>query len=143
MQEAKKEDSVKVNYTGKLADGTVFDSSANREPLQFKLGAGEVIPGFEEAIIGMQEGTKKTVNISSDQAYGPYQDDLVIEVSKNKLPDNLKLELGQKLTMKMNDNSQIMVTVTDIRDEAISIDANHPLAGKDLTFDIELIGINP
>lgn len=142
MPAAKKHDTVRVNYTGKLNDGSVFDSSQERDPLQFKLGAGEVIPGFENAVIGMETGAKKTITIGVDKAYGPHRDDLVVKVSKKQLPEDLKPEVGQQLAVNLKDDRQALVTVTDIGEEEITIDANHPLAGQSLTFEIELLSID-
>ena len=134
-------DTVQVNYTGKLADGTVFDSSIGREPLEFTLGAGQVIPGFEEAVFGMKVGEKKTVTIPVDEAYGPYRDELVAEVSREKLPADLTPEVGQQLAVKRSDGATGIVTIISVSDNTVTIDANHPLAGKDLTFEIELVKI--
>jgi len=143
MPHAKKEDIVRVNYTGRLEDGTVFDTSTDGDPLEFRLGAGEVIPGFEEAVIGMNEGAKKTVTLPSDQAYGPRREDLMIQVDRDKLPDDLKPEVGQRLAVELGEEQRAVVVVTEVTDAAITIDANHPLAGEALTFDIELVGLNP
>jgi peptidylprolyl isomerase len=140
--QAKNGDTVQVNYTGKLADGTVFDSSVGREPLEFTLGAGQMIPGFEKAVFGMKVGEKKTVTIPVDEAYGPHRDDLVIEVPRDKLPAGLTPEVGQQLGVKQADGSTAVVTITNVSDNnTVTIDANHPLAGKDLTFEIELVKI--
>jgi peptidylprolyl isomerase len=139
--QAKNGDTVQVNYTGKLADGTVFDSSIGREPLEFTLGAGQVIPGFEKAVFGMKVGEKKTVTIPVDEAYGPHRDDLVAEVPREKLPSDLTPEVGQQLGVKRSDGGTSIVTITSVSDNTVTIDANHPLAGKDLTFEIELVKI--
>ena len=134
-------DTVQVNYTGKLADGTVFDSSIGREPLEFTLGTGQVIPGFEKAVLGMKVGEKKTVTIPVDEAYGPHHDDLVAEVPREKLPEDITPEVGQQLGVKRTDGGTSIVTIISVSDNAVTIDANHPLAGKDLTFEIELVKI--
>jgi FKBP-type peptidyl-prolyl cis-trans isomerase 2 len=134
-------DTVQVNYTGKLADGTVFDSSVGREPLEFTLGADQMIPGFEKAVFGMKVGEKKTVTIPVDEAYGPYRDDLVAEISRERLPSDLTPEVGQQLAVKRSDGATGIVTIISVSDNTVTIDANHPLAGKELTFEIELVKI--
>ncbi|MGK7954038.1 MAG: peptidylprolyl isomerase [Crocosphaera sp.] len=141
MTQAKLGDTVKVNYTGKLQDGTVFDSSVNRDPLQFSLGEGQVIAGFEEAVVGMSPGDSKSVTIPSEQAYGPYQDELVIVVDEKQMPSDVSVEVGQQLQMRHSSGQAVPVTVTNITDDKVTLDANHPLAGKDLTFEIELVTI--
>ncbi len=139
---AKNGDTVQVNYTGKLADGTVFDSSVGRDPLEFTLGKGNMIPGFEKAVLGMKVGEKKTVTIPSDEAYGPHLDDMVIEVPEEKLPSNIEPKVGQMLEATGQNGEKIRFTITNISDNStVTLDANHPLAGKDLTFDIELVKI--
>jgi peptidylprolyl isomerase len=138
---AKDGDTVKVHYSGTLEDGTVFDTSAGGEPLEFTIGEGMIIPGFEEAVIGMQVEDSKTVNIPADQAYGPHDDNLLIEVDRDELPEGLEPEVGQQLQSMGEDGSITMVTVTDVTDTTITVDANHPLAGEDLTFEIELVEI--
>ncbi|MBE9217168.1 peptidylprolyl isomerase [Plectonema cf. radiosum LEGE 06105] len=142
MTQAKAGNNVKVHYTGKLDDGTVFDSSIEREPLQFSLGSGNVIPGFEEAIIGMTPGESKTATIPPDQAYGPQREELVITVEKEQIPTDLSVEIGQQLQISQNDGQVIPVIVTDVSDSQVTLDANHPLAGQQLTFDIELVEVN-
>lgn len=140
--QAKNGNIVQVDYTGKLADGTVFDSSVGSEPLEFKLGAGQVIPGFEKAVLGMKVGEKKTVTIPANEAYGPRRDDLVIEVPRDKLPADLTPEVGQLLETTRPDGGKTIVVITNVSDNnTVTIDANHPLAGKDLTFEIELVKI--
>ena len=139
---AKNGDTVQVNYTGKLADGTVFDSSQGRDPLEFTLGRGDMIPGFEKEVLGMKVGDKKTFTIPSDEAYGPHLDNLVIEVSRDRLPGNVTPEVGMQLVMSAPDGKTIPATITKVTDNtSVTLDANHPLAGKDLTFDIELVKI--
>ncbi len=138
---AKSGDTVRVHYTGKYSDGTIFDSSSDGEPLQFTLGEGQLIPGFEQAVIGMQVGEEKTVEIPSDEAYGPHQDELVLVVSRAELPEGLELEVGQQLQLEQEDGRQILVLVTDLSESDVTLDANHPLAGEDLIFDIELVDI--
>ncbi len=139
--QAKNGDTVQVHYTGKLADGTVFDSSVERDPLEFTLGAGQMIPGFEKAVLGMKVGGKKTVTIPADEAYGPHRDELMLEVPREKLPSGLTPQVGQQLQMTRPDGGMIVVTITKVSDTTVTIDANHPLAGKDLTFEIELVKI--
>ncbi len=141
MPKVKEGDTVKVHYTGKLTeDGTVFDSSREREPLEFTLGEGKLIPGFEDAVVGMEEGDSTTVDLSSEDAYGERREDLELEVAKSDLPDNIDPEVGMQLQMQQQENGQaIPVQITAVEDDYVELDANHPLAGKDLTFDIELI----
>jgi len=141
MAQAKQGDAVKVNYTGRLDDGTVFDSSEGREPLEFTVGGGQVIPGFEAAVDGMAVGDSKTITIPCAEAYGPYREDMVLTVPREQLPEGLDPEVGQQLQMGQSEESMLFVSVTKVNDENITLDANHPLAGKDLTFDVELIAI--
>ena len=142
MTQAKVGDNVKVHYTGKLDDGTVFDSSVEREPLEFSLGSGNVIPGFEEAIIGMAPGESKTATIPVDQAYGPQREELVLKVEKEQIPSDLSVEIGQQLQISQNNGQVIPVVVTEVSDSQVTLDANHPLAGEQLTFDIKLVEVN-
>lgn len=141
MTQAKDGSTVQVNYTGKLEDGTVFDSSYDRHPLKFTLGKGQLIGGFEKAVVGMNTGEKKTVVIPAAEAYGPRQDQAVVEVERKNLPQNLDVQVGQRLELTQEDDSSLLVTVTATSESTITIDANHPLAGKDLTFEIELMSI--
>jgi peptidylprolyl isomerase len=141
MVQAKPGDTVKIHYTGKLDDGTVFDSSANREPLEFTINGGQVIPGFEKAVVGMAPGESKTEKIPMDQAYGPYREEMVIEVGRQQLPPELQPEVGQQLQVQQENGLTIPVLVTEVTEAKITLDANHPLAGEDLTFDIELVDI--
>lgn len=138
---AKANDKVKVHYTGKLTSGEVFDSSEGREPLEFTVGGGQMIKGFDEAVNGMGLNEKKTVNIPSAEAYGERREELIQEVPKNQLPEDMKPEVGQKLVATNDLGHQTYVSVTAVSDEAITVDANHELAGKDLVFDIELVEI--
>ncbi len=140
--EAKKGDAVKVHYTGKLEDGTVFDSSVSREPLGFTLGDGNMIKGFDAAVYGMVIGDKKTVTIPAVEAYGERRDDMMIEVPINQVPPNIQPEIGQQLVLQGEGGQPMPVTVVDLTEEKIVLDANHDLAGKDLIFDIELVTIN-
>jgi peptidylprolyl isomerase len=141
MAAAKKGDNVKIHYKGTLQDGTVFDSSEGREPLGFTLGGGQVIPGFDEAVMGMSEGEAKNVTIPVDKAYGPRNDELVMPVPLSQVPADLKPEVGQQLQMGGPDGQPVMVKIIDITDEHIMLDANPPLAGEDLIFDLELVAI--
>jgi peptidylprolyl isomerase len=141
MSEAKKGDMVKVHYTGRFEDGSLFDSSKDRGPLQFTLGNGEMIPGFENAIIGMKIGDTKTAKIAANEAYGPYIDDMVMRIGKDKFPADMELKTGLMLKIRQPEGNAINVMVTDISDDEVVLDANHPLAGKDLEFDIELVHI--
>ena len=141
MARAKYGDTVKVHYTGRLDDGTVFDTSANGEPLQFTIGSGQIIPGFEQAVVGMNPGESKTVKIPAEDAYGQRREDLIIEVEKSQLPEGLKPEVGLQLQSRQPDGRIIVLTIADISESHVTLDANHPLAGKDLTFDIQLIEI--
>jgi len=139
--QAKTGDTIKVHYTGRLQDGTVFDTSIGSELLEFTLGQGQIIPGFEEAVIGMQVGESKTVTIPVDKAYGPHRDDLIFEVDRDELPPDINPEVGMQLQKNQGDGSIAIVTITEVSETTITLDANHPLAGQDLTFDIELVEI--
>ena len=141
MSTAKTGDTVRVHYTGSLTDGTVFDSSREREPLSFQVGAGQVIPGFNDAVEGMEVGDKVDVTIESKDAYGDYRDDFVINVNPSDIPDEIDPEVGMDLQLHQQDGGAIPVKVTAVSDDAVTLDANHPLAGKDLKFEIELVGI--
>ncbi len=135
-------DTVNVHYTGTLDDGSVFDSSLGREPLQFTLGAGQMIPGFEQAVIGMELGETKTVTIPADQAYGPYYDDLVFVIPREQLPAGMEPAVGQKLQSQSATGQVMIVTVTEVSETSVTVDANHELAGEDLTFEIQLVEIS-
>ncbi len=141
MAQAKKGDTVRVHYTGKLDNGTVFDTSLKRNPLQFTLGNGQVIVGVENAVIGMNVGESKTVVIPMEQAYGPRRDDLIVTMNRDKLPPDLDAKVGQRLELTQADDQVSLVTVINVTEQSITLDANHPLAGKVLTFELELIGI--
>lgn len=141
MPKAKAGDSVKVHYTGKLKDGTVFDSSKDREPLAFQVGAGQMIKGFDAAVNGMEVGDTKTAEIPAAEAYGEARQDLIFDVPKSNLPEDLKPEVGQQLAMTQPNGQQVPVTVAKVEEDKVVIDANHQLAGKDLIFDIELVEI--
>ncbi|MCD6567541.1 MAG: peptidylprolyl isomerase [Dehalococcoidia bacterium] len=138
---AQENDTVTVNYTGKLDDDTVFDSSIGKDPLQFTIGAGQMIPGFEKAVIGMKVGESKTVTIPAEEAYGSYREDLVQEVNRDELPPDMEPEVGRILQGSMMNGQVAIFTVTDVNDTTVTLDANHPLADQDLTFEIELLEI--
>jgi peptidylprolyl isomerase len=138
---AKEGDLVKVHYTGKLKDESVFDSSQNGEPLEVTLGSGQVIPSFEKAVIGMSVGDSKTFEIAAAEAYGSYRDELVVEIDKERIPEDLSVEVGQQLVLRQTEGPPIRVMVTDMSDQSVTLDANHPLAGEDLTFEVQLIEI--
>ncbi len=139
MTEARRGDNVKVHYTGSLADGTVFDSSEGKEPLGFAVGSGQVIKGFEEAVLGMKVGESKVVDIPVDKAYGQRNEEMVIKAPIEQVPPDLKPELGMRLEMGGANGEILRVTVTEITKTHITLDANPPLAGQDLTFAIELV----
>ena len=141
MTQAKTGDTVRVHYTGTLADGSQFDSSEGREPMEFTLGNGDLIPGFEDATLGMSVNDKKSVTIPADEAYGPHDPDMVQEIDRSDLPPDVPLETGLRLQAEADDGSTVLVTITTITDQTVILDGNHPLAGKDLTFDIELVEI--
>jgi len=141
MSQAKSGDTVKVHYQGTLDDGAEFDSSAGREPLQFTVGSGQVIAGFDGATVGMAVGEKKTVNIPCADAYGPHDPDQVREIERNQIPDGVDLSAGGRLQASTPDGQQMLLTVVSATDAMVTLDANHPLAGKDLTFEIELVEI--
>ncbi len=142
MTEAKKGDTVKIHYTGSLQDDSVFDSSSGREPLQFNIGKGQVIPGFEEAVVGMKVGEKKTAEIPCDKAYGKRDPSMVMVVDRQHVPAEINPEVGQRLEMGGPSGELIVVNVIEVNDENITLDANPPLAGEDLIFDIELVEIS-
>jgi peptidylprolyl isomerase len=141
MEQAKNGDTVKVHYTGTLDDGTVFDTSLGRNPLQFTLGEGQVIPGFEQAIVGMSPGESKTAEISVDGAYGPHNEEMVVSVDRSDFPNNIEPRVGQMLQLHQPSGQRIAVTVIEVSESSVTLDANHPLAGQDLTFDIQLVEI--
>ncbi|MDX1590491.1 MAG: peptidylprolyl isomerase [Balneolaceae bacterium] len=141
MSKVKDGDTVKVHYTGTLKNGEVFDTSEDREPLEFTLGQGQLIPGFEKAVTKLNVGDSTTVDIPSKEAYGDVRDDLIISVPKDQLPDNIEPQIGMQLQVNQPDGQPVPVRVTEIGDENLTLDANHPLAGKDLTFKIELVEV--
>jgi peptidylprolyl isomerase len=141
MTDAKTGDTVRIHYTGTLSDGTTFDSSAGRDPLQFEVGSGQIIPGLDSAIPGMSVGDKKTVEVPSEAAYGPHHPEGVQTVPRDQFPPDLPTDPGTRLEMRGPDGRGIPVVIVETTDETVKLDANHPLAGKDLTFDIELMEI--
>jgi len=132
---------VKVHYKGKLEDGSVFDSSEGRDPLEVKLGTNAIIPGFEKGLMGMEVGDKKTITIPSEEGYGPRRDELIMELNKSDFPENITPEVGLQLQMQREDGQNLPVTIIDIKDEKITLDANFPLAGKTLIFDVEMMEV--
>jgi peptidylprolyl isomerase len=141
MTAAKAGDTVSVHYTGRLENGTVFDSSSGRDPLQFRLGTGEVIAGFDEAVLGMTPGEERSVTIPADQAYGQHRDELLMVVSRSELPPEIQADIGQQLQLSQ-DGESFVVTITDVTEDDVVLDGNHPLAGEDLTFDLQLVDIS-
>ena len=142
MSQAKKGDKVKVHYTGRLEDGTVFDSSLEREPLEFTLGGGQMIAGFDKGVDGMSVDEEKTINIPAAEAYGEHDPARVIEIGKDQLPPDMEPEIGQKLHMQHPSGQVLTVSIMEIDGDSIKLDANHELAGKDLIFDLKLVSIN-
>lgn len=141
MAQAKSGDTVKVHYTGKLDDGTVFASSIKRDPLEFIIGEERIIPAFEQAVVGMMPGESKTTKIDADEAYGPHHEELVRVIDRGVFPAELEPEVGQRLNLSEPDGREIIVTVTDFSESNVTLDANHPLAGENLVFDIQLVDI--
>lgn len=141
MAHAKAGDKVKVHYHGTLSDGTTFDSSEGREPLEFELGSGQVIPGFDKGVTGLAVGEKKTIHIPVDEAYGPQQEEMVFEFPKDQFPPDMKPEVGMALNMRNDQGQAIPVRIIEVKDDSVVLDANHPLAGQDLTFELELVDI--
>ncbi len=139
---AKDGDTVKVHYKGTLEDGSVFDTSRGKQPLEFILGGGTMIVGFDKAVNGMQVGEIKTVTIPPNEACGPYRDDLVLVIERERLPENVHPEIGHRLQTQRSDGSTVRAVVTNVSEDSITVDANHPLAGKAMTFEIELVEIN-
>ena len=142
MTEAMEGSTVSVHYTGKLDDGTVFDSSAGGDPLQFTIGQGQMIPGFERGVVGMELGETRTVVVAADQAYGVHRPDGVFDVDRSEIPTTIPLEMGMQLQASGPGGRTVSMTVVALSDEKVTMDANHPLAGKDLTFEIEMVAIS-
>ncbi len=141
MAQAKAGDTVKVHYKGTLNGGQVFDSSRTREPLEFTLGSGMVIPGFDAAVTGLEPGESVTVTIPVDKAYGPYREEMVAAIERDNIPADFELAVGQRLQMQVPDGEAMAVTITDIQGDMVTLDGNHPLAGQNLTFELELVAI--
>ena len=141
MSQAKSGDTVKIHYKGTLDDGTEFDSSAGRDPLEFEVGGGQVIPGFDRAVEGMSVGENKSVRIEPGDAYGPRHEQLVQDVPRSDLPEDMNPEVGMALQSQSPDGQLMVLAVTAVTEESITVDANHPLAGQALNFDIELVSI--
>jgi len=134
-------DTVRVHYTGTLTDGSTFDTSEGREPLEFTAGGGQVIPGFDQAIAGMEPGDTKTVEIPADEAYGPQREEMMLRVTPDQFPEDMDPQVGQELQLSQPDGQSVVVRVVDIAEDSVTLDANHPLAGEDLTFEITLVEI--
>ncbi|MBS1626399.1 MAG: peptidylprolyl isomerase [Bacteroidetes bacterium] len=141
MQQAKKGDKVKVHYHGKLTDGTTFDSSAGREPLEFEVGAGMMIAGFDKGVVGMSIGEKKTIQIPAAEAYGEANEEMIFDFPKERFPADMTPEVGMQLSMNNGQGGIIPVTIIEVKEDVVVLDANHHLAGKDLIFDIEMVAI--
>jgi peptidylprolyl isomerase len=141
MTQAKSGNTVKIHYSGTLDDGTQFDSSEGREPLEFEVGSGQVIPGFEKAVEGMSVGESKTINIPAEEAYGPHQPELVQDVPSSALPEDLTPTVGMQLQGTSGDGRTMHLIVKEVKDDAITVDGNHPLAGHALNFDIKLVEV--
>ncbi len=141
MTQVKTGDTVRIHYTGTLNDGTTFDSSTGRDPLEFQVGSGQIIPGLDKAMPGMSVGEKKTVEVASEEAYGPVHPEARQTVPRAEIPDNIPLDLGTPLQMQTPTGQVVQVTVAEVTETEVTLDANHPLAGKDLTFAIELVEI--
>ena len=142
MQQAKEGNVVKVHYSGRLTDGTLFDSSEGREPLEFTIGAGQMIKGFDAGVLGMSIGEKKTLQIAAEDAYGARDEEAIIEFPAENIPADMKLEPGMQLTLRNQNGQPVPVIVLEVKDDVVIMDANHMLAGQDLVFDVELVEIN-
>ena len=141
MAQAKSGDTVKVHYTGRLDDGSVFDTSAERDPLEFTIGAGNVVAGFDQLVLGMSPGESRTQTISAEQAYGPHRKEMAVEVPREEVPPDLKPKVGDQFQLQADGGRTIRVRVTKVSGTSVTMDGNHPLAGKDLTFEVELVEI--
>lgn len=141
MQQVKSGDTIKVHYHGRLTDGTTFDSSEGREPLEFEVGSGMVIRGFDDGVTGMAVGEKKTINIPVDNAYGPKNPEMIIEFPRNQFPEGMTPEKGMRLNLNNAEGHVFPVVIAEVKDDVVILDANHPLAGEDLIFDLELVEI--
>ena len=141
MAQAKEGDTIKVHYSGKFDDGTEFDSSRKEEPLECTLGGGQLIPGFEKGLVGMSVGESKTITIAPEEGYGAFRDDLVLAVNRDEFPKDVTPEVGQELRLQKPGNQPFTVVIMEVKDDVIVLNANHPLAGKTLMFDVELMEI--
>lgn len=141
MTQVKSGDTVRIHYTGTLNNGTVFDSSQGRDPLEFTVGSGQIIPGLDKALPGMAVGDTKSVPVPAAEAYGARNDEAVMDVPKSEFPDDIPLKAGTMLEMRSPDGKAVPVQITEVKDDAVTLDANHRLAGEDLNFDIELVSI--
>ncbi|GAB5539282.1 MAG: peptidylprolyl isomerase [Salibacteraceae bacterium] len=141
MSTVNNNDTISLHYSGTLKNGELFDSSEGRDPLQFEVGAGQVIPGFDKAVIGMKVDEQKKFTIPAEEAYGEAKEELIYEVPRKSVPEELKPTKGQRLVSNLEDGRQIPVTVSEVTEDTIILDANHPLAGEDLTFDIKIVDI--
>lgn len=142
MEQVKDGDTIQIHYRGRLEDGTVFDSSEGRQPLEFEVGSGSVIPGFDEGVKGMEVGDKKTIHIPAAEAYGPRHEHMILEFPRDRFPAEITPEEGMTLNMSDGQGQVIPVVITEVKDDVVLLDANHQLAGKDLIFDLELVSIN-
>jgi len=142
MQQVKSGDKVKVHYHGKLTSGETFDTSEGRDPLEFTVGSGQVIKGFDDALMDMQPGEKKTVQIPVNEAYGERREDMIVQYPRQEFPDDMTPEVGMQLHMSDNMGNNFPVVITEVQEEIVVLDANHPLAGQDLIFDLELVSIS-
>jgi peptidylprolyl isomerase len=141
MVQAQIGDTVKINFTGKLEDGSVFGSTTNQEPLEFKLGEGQILPGVEKGIEGMNVGESKTIKVPPEQAYGQHRKELVEEVGRDQFPNDVEPKVGQRFNVPQSNGQTAVVRVVNVSESMVTLDANHPLAGKDLTFELELLDI--
>jgi peptidylprolyl isomerase len=141
MQQVKDGDKVKVHYHGRLTSGETFDKSEGRAPLEFEVGSGMVIKGFDDGVMGMAVGEKKTITIPFHNAYGPKNPEMIVDMPKDRFPKEMEIEIGMPLAMNDGQGNQFQVVVTQIKEESVVLDANHPLAGQDLIFDLELVEI--
>jgi FKBP-type peptidyl-prolyl cis-trans isomerase 2 len=141
VAQVKEGDEVQVHYTGKLEDGTVFDTSEDGEPLSFTVGENKVIPGFEEAVTGMEPGDSKTTEVEPEEAYGEHRDDMVMEMERDQIPQDVDPEVGQQLQLRLENGQTVPVLITALGEDTVTIDANHPLAGRTLLFEIELVDV--
>ena len=141
MQQVKSGDKIKVHYHGRLTNGETFDKSEGREPLEFEVGSGMVIKGFDDGVTGMAVGDKKTINIPADEAYGPKNPEMIIDMPKERFPKDMEIEVGMPLSMSDGQGQQFQVVVAEVQEEVVILDANHPLAGEELIFDLELVEI--